>query len=247
MSCVRGCTVALLMAAVAWIGCGSNTSPVDPGTQSTLALYALSTYGPATDAFQGDTSTGALKPTGASQPAAPNPVDAVASASGKFLYVVAGGSDQLSVYSIASDGSLTTAFAQAAPGMLPIGTRLIARAGNRIFIAGLYSLAVMAIQDTNGAVVPLYTASFTASSAARAIAVDPAGKFVYVLHDQIGFGTAPLSVFSVDASTATMTQISGSPFSVPGPAGALAVDNAGKFLYVTTNTALGAPPNDQIL
>lgn len=250
INCAQARTALLLITAVVFIGCGSQSTNDNSWSSGTtaLSLYAVNTYGPATDSFKADTSSGMLSGAGTSQANAANPVDAVASANGKFLYVISGGSDQLAVYSIGTDGSLGVAYAQAAQGLVPAGARLIARAGNRIFIAGLQSLAVMTIQDTTGAVVPVYTAHFTAASAAHAMVVDPEGKFVYVLHDQIGYGAAPLSVFSVNASTAETLEIPGSPFtSIQGPAGKLAIDRTGAFLYATTYTALGAPLNDRIL
>jgi 6-phosphogluconolactonase len=73
------------------------------------------------------------------------------------------------------------------------------------------------------------------------IAVDPTGKFVYVLTE---VGGAPLiasiEAYSTNASTGTLTSLGGSPFTGPPGPQAMVVDRAGDFLLVTGGVA-GSP------
>jgi 6-phosphogluconolactonase (cycloisomerase 2 family) len=68
---------------------------------------------------------------------------------------------------------------------------------------------------------------------------DPAGKFLYALDTQ---GNA-IVAFAVNPSTGGLTAVSGSPFAIPQPRGVLggiAVDPAGKFIYVADTFGVAA-------
>ena len=63
-------------------------------------------------------------------------------------------------------------------------------------------------------------------------AFDPSGKFLLLTGNNV-FGTAGgLSVFSLDASTGSLTLATGSPFQVRDDPAGVAVDASGKFVYV---------------
>jgi 6-phosphogluconolactonase (cycloisomerase 2 family) len=60
------------------------------------------------------------------------------------------------------------------------------------------------------------------------LAIDPAGKFVYV----INVSSNDISAYAVNARSGALTQVAGSPFAGgPAPFG-VAIDPKGKFLYV---------------
>jgi 6-phosphogluconolactonase len=74
----------------------------------------------------------------------------------------------------------------------------------------------------------------TVSTVPGAIAVDPAGKFLYVSNaiSQMGFGGL-LYAYSIDAASGALAAVPGSPFDVGGGIQlSVAVDASGRFLIV---------------
>jgi DNA-binding beta-propeller fold protein YncE len=110
--------------------------------------------------------------------------------------------------------------------------------GKCAYVSNYYSSYVTAhyIDASTGALWPMPGSPFAMSgntSGSYAIAVDPAGKFVYVLN----MGSGNISVFSRDTSTGALTEVSGSPFKIgsgssTGPA-SIAIDPWGKFAFVS--------------
>ncbi len=63
------------------------------------------------------------------------------------------------------------------------------------------------------------------------MAVDPKGKFAYV----VNYGRNNVSAYTIDAPNGALTQVAGSPFAAgKGPIG-MAVDPTGKFAYVSND------------
>jgi 6-phosphogluconolactonase len=81
------------------------------------------------------------------------------------------------------------------------------------------------------------TGSAATGSGPQAVAVHPSGKFLYVANANSG----TISAFSIDATTAALTPITGSPFAVSTPPQSLAIDSSGNFLYVSTVTTTTPP------
>src|SRR5262249_5015839 len=70
----------------------------------------------------------------------------------------------------------------------------------------------------------------------QAITVDPAGRFVYVTHDDEGAPDA-VSGFTIDATTGALSPISGSPFPTGSGSIAAIVDPFGQFVYVANSNS----------
>src|SRR6202011_1547651 len=76
---------------------------------------------------------------------------------------------------------------------------------------------------------------FAAGSGPFSVAVDPSGKFAYVVNE----GDNTVSGYTINATTGALTPIAGSPFA--GTAGTypqpVAVDPSGKFAYVANSSS----------
>ena len=65
------------------------------------------------------------------------------------------------------------------------------------------------------------------------IAIDPAGTFAYVANET----AATVSEYSINASTAALTAVTGSPLATVSSPESLAVDPTGRYLYAANVTA----------
>jgi 6-phosphogluconolactonase len=80
--------------------------------------------------------------------------------------------------------------------------------------------------ESGGQLTPIPGSPFAAGNTPTQAAVDPAGKFLYVLNSLSG-----ISVFSINATDGSLTEVPGSPF--PDDGGyTLAIHPSGKYLYV---------------
>ena len=90
-------------------------------------------------------------------------------------------------------------------------------------------MSAYAIDATTGALTAVPGSPFVAGTEPFAIAVDPKGKFVYVVNYRYG----NVSAFAIDATSGALTQVTGSPFASDSYADGVAVDPKGKFVYVS--------------
>jgi 6-phosphogluconolactonase (cycloisomerase 2 family) len=127
---------------------------------------------------------------------------------GSFAYVANQTAATITAYSIdlttgalsASGSPLSTA---SAPQSIAVGPA----AGNFVYAANVTS--------SN------YVASYAiAQSLPHAVAVDPSGQFVYAANQNSG----NVSVFTVDAATGALTEVTGSPFLAGSGARSIAID-----------------------
>ena len=93
------------------------------------------------------------------------------------------------------------------------------------------NVSAYTIDAGTGTLTAIPGSPFVAGPDPNFVAVDPTGKFVYVVNRDDG----TVSVYTVNTSTGALTAISGSPFSVgPNPRPG-AIDPTGKFFYVPDN------------
>jgi 6-phosphogluconolactonase len=167
----------------------------------------------------------------------------------KFLYAINSRADTISIFNVASDGTLTLS---GTPGLAggsgptaavidPSGKYLLVTISNPIDVFGFVS--VFSIDAGSGALTPVAGSPFPANADPTEILITPSGKFVYVTNPGIGAITA----FTFSSSDGTLTQLPSSPISsLPGGGGGafgLAVDGSEQFLYVTNPSASNPPPN----
>lgn len=110
---------------------------------------------------------------------------------------------------------------------------------------GSNNVSAYTIDAISGALTPVAGAPFAAGLQPVAAAVDPTGKFAYVvdvdcIHSP-SCGQGPpsdVSAYKIDATSGRLNKVKGSPFSVGSNVHSVAVDPSGKFAYV----AGGFPP-----
>ncbi len=148
---------------------------------------------------------------------------------GRFVHVVNQGGNSISTLAInATTGALTASGSPVPTGDQPADS-LITPSGKYLYVASLSdrNVSAYALNATTG--VPTHLGYYPVPIAARALVMDPRGKFLYVSdYNSLVRG------FQIDDGTGALTPIPGSPFATGGGAPSLGViDSGGKFLYVT--------------
>lgn len=217
------------------VGSATITATSDSVTGSTpLAVYAsgqarfayvADLNGDSIGLFLVDNATGSLVPAGATVTPNDAPGAAAADPTGHFLYVTS----EFNLYGYAIDqltGSLeplpgTPVFVNTADALA------VHPSGKSLLVAESCCGVVAYALDSNG--VPTFSSAASANSPVS-VAFDPAGAFAYASN----VNGDSVSIFSVNASTGQLTEISGSPFSVlePNPS-SVAVYPLGGYLLLT--------------
>lgn len=156
----------------------------------------------------------------------------------RFVYVgtVGGGPNNRGVICAYTMDSSTGALAEVAGSPFPGGAEALTLdpTGTLLFAAAADGVAVFRI-SASGALTPVGSNSFGIFGAsAAAVAVDPAGKFLYA-----GSVGARSLVFAhaIDAATGTLTQIGASPFPSGDEVRFIAIDPSGDLAYVANHDA----------
>jgi 6-phosphogluconolactonase len=215
------------------IGCSSSTSSIS----GTGALF-LSTQGDSlVSAFSIDLSKGTIATKGKGVATGTMPSAMIMAPSGNALFIANSATNDISSYTVKSDGTLTAASGTQPAGNTPVSMAMDS-AGKFLFVAnlGLQSnpasgtISVFSVQDAALTKVPgspFPTAAPLASSGTgpSAVAVTPDGKFLYVANQF----DATVTEYSVDAS-GTLTQEPS--VGVGTNPSALTITPDGGFLYV---------------
>jgi 6-phosphogluconolactonase len=157
----------------------------------------------------------------------------------KFLYAVNSFANTISIFKVASDGTLAlTGTPTPANGSSP-NAAVIDPSGKYLLVTNNLSnnVSVFSIDAGTGA-LSLVGSPVPANANPAEILIVPSGKFVYVTNPGIGMVTA------FTFSNGVLTTVPGSPFlSVQGGgAFGLAVDGSERFLYVANPSASNPPP-----
>jgi 6-phosphogluconolactonase (cycloisomerase 2 family) len=183
-----------------------------------------------------DATSGALTLAG-TVPAGTNPSSVTVDPSGKFAYVVNSGSSDVSMYTInAITGALMSTGTIAAgtfPGSVAVDPSgkftYVTNCGDLLAVSG--DVSMYTINPSTGTLSPMGTIG--AGGCPVELAVDPSGKFAYVVDggDLNGDG-AGVSMYGINASTGVLTSIGGIIDAGLSPS-SIAIDPSGKFAYVT--------------
>jgi 6-phosphogluconolactonase (cycloisomerase 2 family) len=163
--------------------------------------------------------------------------------SGKFLYVAnpGQGENDVSLFDIYSDGTVTEVTPRTPTGTLPF-VLAMDPAGNYLYVANVLStnISVFAINATTGALTPVGTnctqapqncSPFSINIVPHNMQISPSGNFLYVSGP--GQPTGVVAVFSVTAGVLSFVNFT--PAADNDPSG-LAIDPTGSYLY-TANAA----------
>jgi 6-phosphogluconolactonase len=108
-----------------------------------------------------------------------------------------------------------------------------------LYSTGLNGIMAFPVDPSTGALGSGTQAAsgFTSIGFLANMVSDPAGKFLFVC----SLGNSSIEVFSINASTGSLTQVSGSPFPIQGTgAGNLSMDPSGKFVYAANTSGITA-------
>jgi 6-phosphogluconolactonase (cycloisomerase 2 family) len=162
----------------------------------------------------------------------------------KFLYAINSRADTISIFNVASDGTLTLSGTPVPAGGSSPSAAVIDPTGNFLLVTNSFTDNVSVFKiNADGSLTPVAGSPFPANAGPAEILITPSGNFVYVTNPGHGMITA----FTFSSSDGTLTQLPDSPFtSLPGGGGGafgLAVDGSEQFLYVTNPSASNPPPN----
>lgn len=149
-----------------------------------------------------------------------------------FLYVVGQGSNDIISLGEQPTGELGSLSVASVPtNPIPVAMTVTA-SRNFIYVANSTSNTVsgFALDHNTGSLAPVGTAILPSPVGTNPVGVgaDSKSQFLFVLNQ----GSSNISVFSIDAARGLLTEISGSPFSVPANPQFLTVSPTAAFLYV---------------
>jgi 6-phosphogluconolactonase len=155
----------------------------------------------------------------------------------KFLYAANAGANTISIYNVASDGSLTLAATPTpAQGSNPYNM-VIDPSGKYLLVTNSSlsdSISVFSIDSGSGALTPVSGSPFFANDTPGEILITTS-NFVYVTNPRIGSVTA--FTFNPTSACGALCPIAGSPFAADSGANGLATDGSARFLYVANPSA----------
>lgn len=180
-----------------------------------------------------DLTTGALTEKLPRTPAGISPGPMILDSSGNFLFVADQGLNQILVFSVSADGSLSQV-SSAAVGSAPTSLTL---ASTGFLFVPVPSFSAIYVFTVNSGVLTQVCSSpgpvclpSTVNDAGSSVAVDPAGKFLYLPNPS----TNTVSGFTI-GSGGDLTPVPGVAFAAGKSPAAAAVDQSGKFLYVVNS------------
>jgi 6-phosphogluconolactonase len=227
----RHLTIIALAAVLAGFSfsCGSSSRPVLTGSHNAyVTLPGAGSVG----LLKIYNSTGAVAVGSQTPPVeGSSPAGLALHPSNKFLFVANSAANTISVFNIASDGTLTLSGTPTPAGSGPRGV-VLDPSGQFLLVTNTLSnnVSVFSVDSGTGALSAQGSAVY-ANNGPTEILITPSGKFVYVTNPTIGFITA----FTFAAGV--LTPVPGSPFASGTGVSAVAVESGEHFLYAANTTA----------
>lgn len=193
---------------------------------------------PTVSVFSLDAASGVPTPVNGSPfPCVGTPVAIAVDLNGQFVYAgtQGGGPNNSGAICTYTIDSTTGALAQITGSPFPAGGAVVRAltvdpTAKFVFAAlGGEGLGAYRI-GASGALTPLAGSPFAAGANPNTVAVDPAGKFLYVGNDSLGTNSQ-IFVFSIDAAAGTPTQV-GTPVPSGDTPAFVTIDPSGDLLYV---------------
>ena len=188
-------------------------------------VYVANSQSNNVSGYSVDGNTGALKPlAGSPYPAGEGPASIVIApapgpnlAGARLVLVANKLSNNVSVFSVAGDGSLSpvpgSPFAVGgSPSSVGIQTNAMPLAFAYVTIPALNQIAGFSIDAATGTLTPLAGSPFPGGLGPSSAAMSFQGKFPYLL--VANNRSNDLSVYTIDPTTGALTPVSGSPFPV---------------------------------
>jgi len=161
----------------------------------------------------------------------------------KFLYAVNSFAGSISIFNVASDGTLTLSGTPTPAGFGP-DAAVIDPSGKYLLVTNNLgnNVSVYSIDSSTGALSEVAGSPFPANANPAEILITPSGKFVYVTNPGIGMVTAFTFSNGVLTQVSATPAVPGSPYFSGKGAFGLAVDGSERFLYVANPAASNPPP-----
>jgi 6-phosphogluconolactonase (cycloisomerase 2 family) len=198
--------------------------------------YAVGGFPGSLEGFRIDPVDGSLSPlAGSPFPfTGRTPLTAAVGHAGRFLYVGNNVSQDISAYSIdPSSGNLTRVAGEPFPvtGVIGNGSMASSPSGNILYLATgavTAALSVFLIDPASGELTHIPGSPFPAQPGPNALALDPLGRFLYVVNEQ----TEEISGYRTDPLSGDIEALPDFPvFDGPRPL-SIALDPAGRFVFV---------------
>jgi 6-phosphogluconolactonase (cycloisomerase 2 family) len=202
------------------VGREPSSLKIDP---SGNYLYVANFGDGTVDVFAINTATGALSVvSGSPFTAGAGPVSVTIDPTGAFAYVANETADSISEYSIDTSGGLTqVSGSPLATGSSP-ESLVVDPAARYLYAANVTAknqVAAYSITPSSGALT-LSVSGVAAGVFPVSLALDPSGAFAYIANDT----SNTVSVYAVDATSGSLTPVTGSPFAAGDGARAIAID-----------------------
>lgn len=156
--------------------------------------------------------------------------------SGKFLYVANAGQSEndISLFDINSDGTVTEVTPRTATGTLPL-LMVMDPAGAFLYVANVSSntLSSFAIDSSSGALSPVTGSPFSINLSPKDMKISPSGNFLFFSASSQPTGL--IATFSLTSGVLSAAPVSLASTRDDDPAG-MAVNPAGSYLYVCNST-----------
>ena len=228
-----------LTGALAACGAGSGGGTIITPPPASSAPYLFTASNGQVWSFAVNSSTGAL---GSGTSVAVSGLlsqGIVADPAGKFLYVSDAAADQVHVFSISSNGSLTeiggSPYTVGTPGgQTSASGEAMDSNGKFLYVTDLSNndVAGFTVNSSTGALTAMNPATFPTGTTPVQVVVDSSNSYVYVsdYNDVLG----GIFAFSLDSTSGVLTPVPGSsPFSLPTlNAGAIGLATTGQYVYV---------------
>jgi 6-phosphogluconolactonase len=233
--CVRAimAAVVFLCLSVGFFSCGGSSSSPHPRSHS--AYVTLPDRGSVL-LLHIDGATGAITK-GAETPqisgTSPNGIALLPSK--KFLYTANALTNNISIFKVASDGTLSLVGTPTPGGSGP-HVAAIDPSGKYLLVTNSFSsdISVFSIDAGSGALTEVAGSPFPANDSPGEIVILRSSNYVYVTNSSIGMVTA----FAFDPNTGILTTVPGSPFVSGLGASGLATDGGESYLYVANTSAV---------
>ena len=166
-------------------------------------------------------------------PAGLSPGPMILDSGGNFLFVADQGLNQVLVFSVSADGSLSQV-SSAPLGSVPTSLTLSSTGFLFVPVPNLSALYIFSV--SSGSLSQVCSSSgpvclpFSLNNLGSSVAVDPAGQFLYVPNPS----TDTVSGFTIGAA-GTLTPVPGVAFAAGKSPAAADVDPSGKFVYVVNS------------
>lgn len=239
----------LLIAACAFLACRSVSSTVT--SSGTGTLYLVTPQNTSIASYTVALGSGNLSAVGATLSTGASPAAIALAPSLDALFLANSGSNNVSSYSLNSDGSLGASSGNTATGTMPMGLA-IDPAGKFLFVANevsstisVFSISGTSLTQVSGSPFTTIPAGTTTGTDPVAVAVSPTGNFLYVANQSAN----NVSAFSISASGA-LTPLGQPPYPVGVAPSGLGLTPSGAFLYVAnsgSNTVSGFAICDKVV